>query len=211
MTTAAAHALPEGDHSAARGHGHGGPATHRTVVGYGFWLFILSDIVLFSTVFAAYAVLSGRNAGGPTGKDLFDLTHVAIETACLLLSSFTCGILSIAAENRRYLATYLAAAVTFVLGTAFLTLEVQEFLDMSSHGAGPDRSAFLSAFYSLVGLHGLHVTCGLVWMVVMMAQVATRGYRRSTLWRLHCFSIFWHALDIIWIGLFTIVYLMGVL
>ena len=193
------------------GRGRGGPADTRTIVSYGFWIFILSDIVMFSALFATYAVLSGRTAGGPTGKQLFDLTHVAIETACLLFSSFTCGMLSLATKARHKALTYLAASVTFALGAAFLWLEVGEFIDMSSHGAGPDRSAFLSAFYTLVGMHGVHVTAGLTWLLVMMAQVATRGFRPETLWRLHCFSLFWHALDIIWVALFTIVYLMGVL
>ncbi len=210
MNTEAAKGLPEGD-TEARGRGRGGPADTRTVVSYGFWLFILSDFVLFSAVFAAYAVLSGRTAGGPSGKQLFDLSHVAIETGCLLLSSFTCGMMALAIQARSKPMTYLAAAATFLLGAAFLWLELAEFIDMASHGAGPDRSAFLSSFFTLVGTHGLHVTAGLIWLVVMMAQVATRGFRPTTLWRLHCFSLFWHALDIIWVALFTIVYLMGVL
>ena len=210
MTTEHAKGLPE-NHDHATGHGDGGPSETRIVVSYGFWLFILSDIVLFSALFAAYAVLSGRTAGGPTGKQLFDLPHVAIETACLLLSSFTCGIMSFMAEQKRPLPTYIAAAVTFALGATFLGLEIEEFVDMATHGAGPDRSAFLSSFYTLVGMHGVHVTGGLMWLVMMMAQVATRGFRPSTLWRLNCFGLFWHALDIIWVALFTIVYLMGVL
>ncbi len=213
MSTAAAKGLPDEahGHDGAAGHGSGGPANTRTVVSYGFWLFILSDIVLFSAVFATYAVLSGRTAGGPSGKDLFDLRNVAIETGCLLLSSFTCGIMSLVSDAKRPMQTYLAAAVTFALGAAFLYLELNEFIDMADHGAGPDRSAFLSAFFTLVGLHGTHVTFGLIWLVVMMAQIATRGFRPTTMWRLHCFALFWHALDIIWIAVFTIVYLMGVL
>jgi cytochrome o ubiquinol oxidase subunit 3 len=205
-----AKALP-GEGQAAPGHGSGGPADTRTVVGYGFWIFILSDIVMFSALFATYAVLQGRTAGGPTGKQLFDLHNVAIETACLLLSSFTCGIMALAVRERNYLGTYLAAAVTFVLGASFVGLEIAEFIGMAAKGAGPDRSAFLSAFFTLVGMHGTHVTAGLIWLAVMMLQVATRGFRQSTRLRLYCFSLFWHALDIIWVALFTVVYLIGVL
>ena len=213
MTSDAAKGLPETSPETAQapGHGEGGPAEPRTIVSYGFWIFILSDFVLFSALFAAYAVLSNRTAGGPTGKQLFELPHVAIETACLLLSSFTCGILSLVGEGKRAGPTYLAALATFGLGGAFLWLEVAEFVDMAAHGAGPDRSAFLSAFYTLVGTHGIHVTGGLVWLAVMMAQIATRGFTTRVLWRLHCFSLFWHALDIIWVALFTVVYLFGVL
>ena len=212
MTSAAAKGLPKTEgNDVAPGHGSGGPAQPRIVVSYGFWIFILSDIVMFSALFATYAVLHGRTAGGPTSKQLFDLTHVATETGCLLLSSFTCGILSLMTDARKVLQTYGAALVTFALGAAFLWLEVSEFATMIHQGAGPDRSAFLSSFYALVGMHGLHVTAGLVWLVVMMAQVATRGFLPRTQWRIHCFSLFWHALDIIWVALFTIVYLMGVL
>jgi cytochrome o ubiquinol oxidase subunit 3 len=207
MTSEAAKGLSPEAHSDAPGRGRGGPADKRIIVGYGFWIFILSDIIMFSALFAAYAVLSGRTAGGPTGKELFDLKNVAIETACLLFSSFTCGFVTVAAEHREKLNTYIFAAITFALGAAFLGLELTEFAGMVAHEAGPDRSAFLSAFFTLVGMHGLHVTLGLIWLVVMMAQVATRGFRPTTLIRLHCFSLFWHALDIIWVALFTVVYL----
>lgn len=188
-----------------------GPAAKRTVVGYGFWIFLLSDIVMFSAIFAAYAVLSHATAGGPNGAQLFNQRSVAIETACLLASSYTCGLMSIAIDSRRYAATYLFALVTFVLGAVFLTLEVQEFAGMIAIGAGPQRSAFLSAFFTLVGCHGLHVTAGLIWLAVMMAQVAIKGFRATVERRLLCFSLFWHALDIVWVWLFTVVYLMGVL
>ena len=202
--------LPEQDR-AAPGHCSGGPADTRTIVGYGFWIFILSDIIMFSALFATYAVLQHRTAGGPTGRQLFDLSHVAIETACLLFSSFTCGILSLEVNARRVRGTYIAAGATFILGAVFVWLEVAEFIGMAAHGAGPDRSAFLSAFFTLVGMHGTHVTVGLIWLLVMMAQVATRGFKPVTCMRLYCFSLFWHALDIIWVALFTVVYLMGVL
>ena len=212
MTSATAKGLPEGDQTDnARGHGRGGPAETRIVVSYGFWIFILSDFILFSALFASYAVLHERTAGGPGSKQLFDLTNVAIETASLLFSSFTCGMMSLAVDRRNRLWIYLAAAATFALGAAFLGLELKEFAGMIANGAGPDRSAFLSAFFTLVGTHGLHVATGLIWLVVMMAQIATRGFREKTIWRLHCFSLFWHALDIIWVALFTIVYLLGVL
>jgi cytochrome o ubiquinol oxidase subunit 3 len=187
-----------------------GPAPKRIVVAYGFWVFLLSDIVMFAALFAAYAVLKDGTAGGPTGAQLFNQTSVAIETACLLASSYTCGLMSLSIQARRRLATYFFAAVTFVLGAAFLALEIREFVGMIDVGATPQRSAFLSAFFTLVGCHGLHVTVGLLWLAVMMAQVAFKGFRASVQRRLLCFSLFWHALDIIWVGLFTVVYLMGV-
>ncbi len=187
-----------------------GPSPKRIVVGYGFWLFLLSDIVMFSALFAAYAVLTRATAGGPGGTQLFNQVNVAIETACLLASSYTCGLMSLAVNSRRRGAFYLAAVVTFVLGAAFLGLEIREFADMIARGATPQSSAFLSAFFTLVGCHGLHVAVGLVWLVVMMAQVATKRFRATVLRRLLCFSLFWHALDIIWVAVFTVVYLMGV-
>ena len=187
-----------------------GPATKRIVVAYGFWIFLLSDIVMFSALFAGYAVLVHATAGGPSGAQLFNQVSVAIETACLLASSYTCGMMSLAINSRRRLATYFFAAVTLVLGAAFLALEIREFAGMIAAGATPQRSAFLSAFFTLVGCHGLHVGVGLIWLVVMMAQVAIKGFGGCVQRRLLCFALFWHALDIVWIGLFTVVYLMGV-
>ena len=187
-----------------------GPAPKRIVVAYGFWVFLLSDIIMFSALFAAYAVLVHATAGGPTGAQLFNQVSVALETACLLVSSYTCGLMSLAVGSRRRGAVYLGALVTFVLGATFLALELREFANMIAQGATPQRSAFLSAFFALVGCHGLHVTAGLVWLAVMMAQVAVKGFRANVQRRLLCFSLFWHALDIIWVGLFTLVYLMGV-
>jgi len=187
-----------------------GPAPKRIVVAYGFWIFLLSDIVMFAALFASYAVLVHSTAGGPSGLQLFSQVSVALETAFLLASSYACGLMSLAVSDKRRDATYLLAAVTFVLGAAFLILELREFADMIARGATPQRSAFLSAFFTLVGCHGLHVTAGLIWLVVMMAQVAVRGFRANVQRRLLCFSLFWHALDIIWVGLFTVVYLMGV-
>src|SRR5271156_6185060 len=187
-----------------------GPAPKRIVVAFGFWIFLLSDIVMFSALFAAYAVLLRSTAGGPTGAQLFNQNNVAIETACLLASSYTCGLMSLAANARRRAGTYFFAVVTFALGAAFLALEVREFADMIARGATPQRSAFLSAFFTLVGCHGLHATAGLIWLAVMMAQVAIKDFRPAVVRRLQCFALFWHALDIIWVGLFTVVYLMGV-
>jgi cytochrome o ubiquinol oxidase subunit 3 len=186
-----------------------GPAPKRIVVAYGFWIFLLSDIVMFSALFAAYAVLVRATAGGPAGAQLFNQASVAIETACLLASSFTCGLMSLAVKSRRRAETYFFALVTFVLGAAFLALELREFAGMIAQGATPQRSAFLSAFFTLVGCHGLHVTAGLTWLIVMMAQVAIKGFRATVQRRLLCFALFWHALDIIWVWLFTVVYLMG--
>jgi cytochrome o ubiquinol oxidase subunit 3 len=187
-----------------------GPATKRIVVGYGFWIFLLSDIVMFSAFFAGYAVLNHATAGGPGGAQLFSQRSVAIETACLLASSYTCGLMQLAVGSRRYATIYLMAFITFVLGVAFLALELREFAGMIAVGAGPQRSAFLSSFFTIVGCHGLHVTAGLIWLVVMMAQVSILGLREKVERRLLCFSLFWHALDIVWVWLFTVVYLMGV-
>ena len=186
-----------------------GPAPKRIVVAYGFWIFLLSDIVMFAALFAAYSVLERATAGGPAGVQLFHQGSVAIETACLLVSSYTCGLMSLAADSRRRDGTYFFAVVTFALGAAFLALELREFAGMIAVGAGPQRSAFLSAFFTLVGCHGLHVTAGLVWLAVMMAQVAVKGFRPAVNRRLLCFALFWHALDIVWVWLFTVVYLMG--
>jgi cytochrome o ubiquinol oxidase subunit 3 len=190
-------------------HGPDGLASRRIVSGYGFWIFLLSDIIMFSAFFATYAVLAGETAGGPSGRDLFDLRNVGIETACLLLSSFTCGIAGIGAQTHNGSWFYSAMTATFLFGAAFLFLEVHEFAGMAAQGAGPTRSAFLSAFFTLVGCHGLHVTAGLLWLLTMMAQVFAKGYRADILRRVLCFSLFWHALDIIWVALFTVVYLMG--
>ena len=186
-----------------------GLLSKRIIVGYGFWIFLLSDIVMFSAFFATYAVLVDATAGGPSGRDLFNIRNVAVETACLLLSSFTCGIGSIGARLHRGSWFYGAMTATFLFGVGFLGIEIHEFAGMVAQGAGPTRSAFLSAFFTLVGCHGLHVTCGLLWLLTMMAQVFAKGYRADILRRILCFSLFWHALDIIWVGLFTVVYLMG--
>jgi cytochrome o ubiquinol oxidase subunit 3 len=198
-----------GSHQHTAEHAGGGHVSKRIITGYGFWIFLLSDIVMFSAFFAAYAVLVNETAGGPSGRDLFDLRNVAIETAFLLLSSFTCGLASIGAQRRRHGWFYIAMAVTFLFGLGFVLLEAREFASMNAAGYGPSRSAFLSAFFTLVGCHGLHVSAGLLWLLTMMAQVFAKGFRADILRRILCFSLFWHALDIIWVGLFTVVYLMG--
>jgi cytochrome o ubiquinol oxidase subunit III len=188
---------------------HEGPASKRIVTGYGFWIFLLSDIVMFSCFFASYAVLLGQNAGGPRGPELFDLSSTAAETALLLLSSFTCGLASIAADVRSARWFQAAMALTCLLGLGFLVLEAREFADLVGRGAGPTRSAFLSAFFTLVGCHGLHVSAGVLWLLTMMAQVFAKGFRADIMRRMLCFALFWHALDIIWVGIFTVVYLIG--
>jgi len=201
--------LAESGEEESRDHSKDGPAPVRIVVAYGFWIFLLSDIIMFSALFATYAVLSGQTAGGPSGRELFELRHVGIETLCLLFSSYTCGLGILALERWHIQRFYVAFALTFVLGATFLGLEVSEFVGLVARGAGPSHSAFLSAFFSLVGLHGAHVSAGLLWLCFMVAQVATKGPRDFIRRRLFCFSLFWHALDIIWVALLTLVYLMG--
>jgi cytochrome o ubiquinol oxidase subunit III len=206
MSTAA---LTDAHHGSAAGREWSGPAPKRIVTGYGFWIFILSDMVMFSAFFASYAVLAGQTAGGPSGLDLFDLRNVAIETAFLLASSFSCGLALIAADARNAKGFQLAMAVTCAFGLGFLILEGQEFVSLVARGAGPTRSAFLSAFFTLVGCHGLHVSAGILWLLTMMAQVFSKGFRPDIQRRILCFALFWHALDIIWIAVFTMVYLLG--
>jgi cytochrome o ubiquinol oxidase subunit 3 len=200
--------IPTAEHPAPDRHWPG-PAPQRIVVGFGFWIFLLSDIVMFSAFFATYAVLSGETDGGPSGRELFDLRNTAVQTGLLLASSFACGLASVAVEVRSMRWTQGALIVTGLLGAGFLALEAREFAGMIAQGAGPSRSAFLSAFFALVGLHGLHVSVGLLWLGTMMAQLLAKGFRPDILRRVLCFTLFWHALDIIWVGVFTIVYLMG--
>ena len=207
MTDAALHA--HGDASLLGGRPHEGPASKRITTGYGFWIFLLSDIVMFSCFFAAHAVLLGQTAGGPKGAELFDLRSVAAETALLLLSSFTCGLAMIAADVRNAFWYQIAMAVTCVLGLGFLALEFREFAELVARGAGPTRSAFLSSFFTLVGCHGAHVSAGILWLLTMMAQVFAKGFRADIMRRLLCFALFWHALDIIWVAIFSVVYLLG--
>jgi cytochrome o ubiquinol oxidase subunit 3 len=203
-------AVADVHHEALPSASDAGLAPKRIVVAYGFWIFLLSDIVMFSALFAAYASLVHATAGGPTAAQLFNQGTAAIETACLLASSYTCGLMSLAINSERRLATYLGALLTFMLGVSFLALEFREFDHLVAIGAGPQRSAFLSAFFALAGCHGLHVSIGLIWLVVMIVQVAVKGFAETVQRRLLCFALFWHALDIIWVWLFTVVYLTGV-
>jgi cytochrome o ubiquinol oxidase subunit 3 len=193
------------------GLGHRGPESKSIVVPYGFWLFVLSDMVLFSALFATYATLVHATDGGPTTNDLFDRNLVAVETIALLLSSFTCGLAMIAAKRKNMAATQAWLLVTGALGAVFLSIELYEFAHMIAEGAPPQRSAFLSAFFTLVGCHGAHVTAGLLWIGTMMAQIWAKGFKEHIMRRLLCLSVFWHALDIIWVAIFTIVYLIGTL
>jgi cytochrome o ubiquinol oxidase subunit 3 len=193
------------------GLGDRGPQSKSIVVPYGFWLFVLSDMVLFSALFATYASLVHATDGGPTTNQLFDRNLVAIETMALLLSSFVCGLAMITAKRANMLWTQVWLVLTGVLGLVFLGIELHEFASMIAEGAPPQRSAFLSSFFTLVGCHGAHVTAGLMWLGTMMAQVWAKGFREDIVRRLLCFSIFWHALDIIWVAIFTIVYLIGTL
>ena len=193
------------------GLGHRGPESKSIVVPYGFWLFVLSDMILFSALFATYATLVNATDGGPTTNELFDRNLVAIETMALLLSSFTCGLAMIAAKRKNMTWTQGWLLVTGLLGAVFLSIELYEFAKMIGEGAPPQRSAFLSAFFTLVGCHGAHVFVGLLWIGTMMAQIWAKGFKEHIMRRLLCLSVFWHALDIIWVAIFTIVYLIGTL
>jgi cytochrome o ubiquinol oxidase subunit 3 len=193
------------------GLGNRGPQSKSIVVPYGFWLFVLSDMVLFSALFATYASLVHATDGGPVTRQLFDRTNVAVETVALLLSSFVCGLAMIAAKRRNMVWTQAWLTLTGLLGLVFLFIELREFAGMIAIGAGPQRSAFLSAFFTLVGCHGAHVTAGLMWIGTMMAQIWAKGFQPHITRRLLCLSVFWHALDIIWVAIFTIVYLIGTL
>jgi len=192
------------------GHDHGHHDAGGNAV-FGFWVYLMSDCLLFSGLFAAYAVLSGATVDGPTAKELFDLKFVLGETFLLLVSSLTFGLAMIGAYkgSRSQLLGWLL--VTFLLGAGFLGMELYEFNHLIHEGAGPDRSAFLSAFFTLVATHGLHVTSGIIWMIVLVIQVLMRGLTPKNMTRLACLSLFWHFLDIIWIGVFTVVYLLGAL
>lgn len=181
----------------------------------GFWLYLMSDAVIFALLFMTYGIMSGSTAGGPTGKALFNLNNAAIETALLLISSTTFGFASIAARQGERQGAQGAVlgwlALTFVLGAGFVFLEIREFTGMIAAGAGPQRSGFLSAFFTLVGAHGLHVSTGLVWILIMMGQVATKGLTFAVTSRLFRLGLFWHFLDIAWVGIFSVVYLPGLL
>ncbi|KQN92804.1 cytochrome o ubiquinol oxidase subunit III [Sphingomonas sp. Leaf231] len=177
----------------------------------GFWLYLMSDCLIFAMLFASYGVYGGSYAGGPGPKELFDLPLVALNTTMLLLSSITYGFAMLNADEKNTSATLRWLGITGLFGAAFLAIELYEFSHLIHEGAGPQRSAFLSAFFTLVGTHGLHVTFGIIWLVTLMVQVARRGLEPANVRRLQCLSLFWHFLDVIWIGVFTFVYLLGVL
>lgn len=177
----------------------------------GFWLYLMSDCLVFTCLFAAYAVLGRNYAGGPTGTELFDLKLVAINTAILLASSITYGLAMLEIQRRRKFILLSWLAVTCILGLCFIWLESYEFLKLVSEGNGPQRSGFLSSFFMLVATHGLHVAFGIIWLVTLMLQIRCYGLTPENSRRLMCLSMFWHFLDVIWIGVFTFVYLMGVL
>jgi len=177
----------------------------------GFWVYLMSDCLIFACLFATYAVLGRNYNGGPTGAQLFDLPLVAINTSLLLLSSVTYGFALLQARKARVGSTVGWLIVTGLLGAGFLSLELYEFAHLIHEGAGPQRSAFLSSFFTLVGTHGLHVTFGIVWLLVLIAQLARHGLNIANKRRLMCLSMFWHFLDLIWVGVFTVVYLIGVL
>ena len=177
----------------------------------GFWIYLMSDSLVFACLFATYGVLARNYAGGPSGAEIFNLSLVAVNTSLLLLSSITYGFAVIAMTRKRIGATLAWLAVTGLLGCGFVGIELHEFAKLIQEGNGPQRSAFLSSFFTLVGTHGLHVTFGIVWLVTLMWQVAQRGLIAANRRRLMCLSMFWHFLDVIWIGVFTFVYLMGTL
>jgi cytochrome o ubiquinol oxidase subunit III len=177
----------------------------------GFWIYLMSDCLIFAVLFATFGVLSTSYAGGPTPKDLFDLNLVAVNTAMLLFSSITYGFAMLEAQRKRVGATQAWLVITALFGMAFVGIELYEFAHMIHEGATPQRSAFLSSFYALVATHGLHVTFGIVWIFVLMVQVGKHGLAPANHRRLACLSLFWHFLDVIWIGVFTFVYLLSTL
>lgn len=177
----------------------------------GFWLYLMSDCLVFACLFAMYGVLGRSYAGGPTGAELFDLPLVAVNTSLLLLSSITYGFAMLEMQKNRVSATLGWLAVTGMLGAGFIYIELHEFAHLIHEGAGPRRSAFLSSFFTLVGTHGLHVTFGIIWLVTLLVQLSRFGLTAANKRRLMCLSMFWHFLDVVWIGVFTFVYLMGVL
>ena len=177
----------------------------------GFWLYLMSDCLIFACLFACYAVLGRSYAAGPSGADLFDLPLVAMNTALLLLSSITYGFAMLEMQRKKVKGVLVWLGVTGLLGAGFLALEMYEFMHLIGQGAGPQRSAFLSSFFALVGTHGLHVFFGIIWLITLMFQIKAHGLGMENRRRLMCLSMFWHFLDVVWIGVFTFVYLMGVL
>ncbi|ATA24947.1 cytochrome o ubiquinol oxidase subunit III [Brenneria goodwinii] len=194
------------NHTAHAEHGHHDAGATKV---FGFWIYLMSDCILFASLFATYAVLVNGTAGGPTGKDIFELPFVLVETFALLFSSITYGMAMIAMNKGNKSQVNVWLGLTFLFGLAFIAMEIYEFHHLIAEGFGPDRSAFLSAFFALVGTHGIHVTSGLIWIIIMMVLVSSRGLTAVNKTRLMCLSLFWHFLDVVWICVFTVVYLMG--
>lgn len=176
---------------------------------FGFWVYLMTDLILFATLFATFLVLRDATAGGPAGSEIFSMPFVLAETLILLTSSFTAGLAMLAVYNKDKSKTLIWLAVTFILGVMFLTLEISEFYNLVHEGHGWQSSAFMSAFFTLVGTHGLHITIGLIWMATLMLKLYRNGFVKNSLKRLTMLSLFWHFLDIVWIFIFTIVYLLG--
>ena len=195
------------NHNAAHAeHGHHDAGETKV---FGFWIYLMSDCILFASLFATYAVLVNGTAGGPSGKDIFDLKFVLVETFLLLFSSITYGMAMIAMNKGKVGGVNTWLFLTFLFGLGFVAMEIYEFHHLIAEGFGPDRSAFLSSFFALVGTHGLHVTSGLIWIIVLMIQVSKFGLTATNKTRLMCLSLFWHFLDVVWICVFSVVYLMG--
>jgi len=192
-------------------HEHHGHIDHRELKTFGFWVYLMTDLILFSVLFATFGVIGKNYAGGPGAKELFDVPYLFIETMLLLFSSVTFGFAMIAMHKGNQKQMLLFMVITGMLGMGFLGMELNEFAHMIAEGAGPDRSGFLSAFFTLVGFHGMHVTFGLLWMIVMITQIVKMGFTPGVKSRLARLSLFWHFLDIVWVGVFTFVYLVGVL
>ena len=193
----------------ANAHEHHGHHDAGATKVFGFWIYLMSDLILFASLFATYAVLVNGIADGPSGKEIFSLPFVLVETFLLLFSSITYGFAMLSMNKGSVSQVNLWLFVTFLFGLGFVVMEVYEFHELIAEGYGPDRSAFLSAFFALVSTHGLHVTAGLVWIIIMMIQVSRRGLTDVNRTRLSCLSLFWHFLDVVWICVFTVVYLMG--
>lgn len=182
-------------------------ADNKTI--FGFWVYLMTDCILFASLFATYAVLRGNTAGGPAGRELFSLPFVLTETLILLTNSFTCGLALLGAYRKQKNIVIFWLCLTYLLGLAFLVMELSEFRQLAVEGNSWRRSGFLSSFFTLVGTHGLHIATGLMWMIVVIWQISSRGLVRAVVRRLTLLGLFWHFLDIVWIFIFTIVYLMG--
>ncbi len=181
---------------------------NRTTLG--FWTYLMTDCILFASLFATFVVLRTATADGPSGREIFEMPMVLAETIILLASSFTCGIALLGLKSRNVRQIIAALAVTYLLGVAFLAIEISEFVKLIAEGHGPQESAFLSAFFTLVGTHGLHIFIGLIWLLVLVFVLMKRGLTSKLTRQLTLFGLFWHFLDLVWIFIFTIVYLMGV-